>query len=179
MDIWADLSAIQQRIAEIAGVPAAAIRPAAAGRFTAAVGQALADAPTPVPRQRIDRLVRQNAKAWHVDPALIAAVIASESSFNAAAGSPAGAAGLMQLMPATAASLGVRNPYDPAQNVAGGTRYLRSLLDRFNGDTRLAVAAYNAGPDAVEKYGAVPPYAETRTYVRNVLGSLGRYRAQP
>jgi soluble lytic murein transglycosylase-like protein len=85
----------------------------------------------------------------------------------------------MQLMPETAASLGVKNPFDPAQNVAGGTRYLRSLLDRFKGDTRLAVAAYNAGPGAVEKYGDVPPYAETQSYVKNVLGSLDQYRAQP
>ena len=78
----------------------------------------------------------------------------------------------MQLMPQTAASLGVIDPYDPAQNVRGGTRYLRSLLDRF-GDVELAVAAYNAGPGAVERYGGVPPYAETQNYVRNVLA---RYR---
>jgi soluble lytic murein transglycosylase-like protein len=122
--------------------------------------------------------VQQNAQIWQVDPALIKSVIANESSFDANATSPVGAQGLMQLMPETAAALGVRNPYDPAQNVAGGTRYLRSLLDRFNGDTKLAVAAYNAGPGAVEKYGDVPPYAETRNYVQNVLGSLDRYRGQ-
>ena len=136
------------------------------------------NAPAPVAPEQIDALVQQNAQIWQVDPALIKSVIANESSFDANATSPVGAQGLMQLMPETAATLGVRNPYDPAQNVAGGTRYLRSLLDRFNGDTRLAVAAYNAGPGAVEKYGDVPPYSETQNYVQNVLGSLDRYRGQ-
>ena len=84
----------------------------------------------------------------------------------------------MQLMPETAKSLGVSDSYDPAQNVAGGTRYLKGLLDRFNGDVRLAVAAYNAGPGAVQKYGDVPPYAETQNYVQNVLGSYEKYRAR-
>jgi soluble lytic murein transglycosylase-like protein len=129
----------------------------------------------PVPPAQIDALVEQNAAAWQVDPALIKAVIANESGFNANATSKAGAQGLMQLMPETAASLGVRDAYDPAQNVAGGARYLRGLLDRFGGDKRLAIAAYNAGPGAVEKYGDVPPYAETRNYVQNVLASFDKY----
>jgi soluble lytic murein transglycosylase-like protein len=187
MDIFSDISAIQSRIAEITGAPPAGAV-AVPGQFNAALAQALnppdpapleqtAAAPAPVPSAQIDQLVQQNADIWQVDPALIKSVIANESSFDANATSPVGAQGLMQLMPETAASLGVRNPYDPAQNVAGGTRYLRSLLDRFNGNTRLAVAAYNAGPGAVEKYGDVPPYAETQTYVQNVLGSLDRYRA--
>jgi soluble lytic murein transglycosylase-like protein len=189
MDIFADITAAQSRIAEITGAPPPAVD-APAVPFNAVLSQALqpASAPDPVadagtasaplPPEQIDALVQQNAQIWQVDPALIKSVIANESSFNANATSPVGAQGLMQLMPETAATLGVRNPYDPAQNVAGGTRYLRSLLDRFNGDTRLAVAAYNAGPGAVEKYGDVPPYTETRNYVRNVLGSLDRYRAQ-
>lgn len=191
MDIYSDITAIQNRIAEISGAPpAGALVPQPqTGAFNAALAQALmpelapaptddAAAPAPVPPEQIDQLVQQNADIWQVDPALIKSVIANESSFNANATSPVGAQGLMQLMPETAASLGVRNPYDPAQNVAGGTRYLKGLLDRFNGDTRLAVAAYNAGPEAVEKYGDVPPYAETQNYVQNVLGSLDRYRAQ-
>jgi len=190
MGLFSDISAIQNRIAEISGAPpAGAVQTTAPGGFNAALAQALAaqlappdagatDAPAPVPPEQIDQLVQQNANVWQVDPALIKSVIANESSFNANATSPVGAQGLMQLMPETAATLGVRNPYDPAQNVAGGTRYLRSLLDRFNGDTRLAVAAYNAGPSAVEKYGDVPPYAETQSYVKNVLGSLDQYRAQ-
>ena len=191
MDIFNDISAIQNRIAEISGAPpAGAVDVAAPGGFNAALAQALlpqlapsqtgaTDAPAPVPPEQIDALVQQNASIWQVDPALIKSVIANESSFNANATSPVGAQGLMQLMPETAASLGVRNPYDPAQNVAGGTRYLRGLLDRFKGDTRLAVAAYNAGPNAVEKYGDVPPYSETQNYVQNVLGSLDKYRGQP
>ena len=188
MDIFADITAAQSRIAEITGAPSPSATPPAVP-FNAVLAQALQpnaaveppaedlSAPAPMPPEQIDALVQQNAQIWQVDPALIKSVIANESSFDANATSPVGAQGLMQLMPETAASLGVRNPYDPAQNVAGGTRYLRSLLDRFNGDERLAVAAYNAGPGAVEKYGDVPPYAETRNYVQNVLGSLDRYRA--
>jgi soluble lytic murein transglycosylase-like protein len=192
MDIFSDISAIQTRIAEISGAPPAGpVATTDPGAFNAALAQALmpqlaapdatpdAYAPAPIPPEQINQLVQQNADIWQVDPALIKSVIANESSFNANAQSPVGAQGLMQLMPETAASLGVKNPFDPAQNVAGGTRYLRSLLDRFKGDTRLAVAAYNAGPGAVEKYGDVPPYAETQSYVKNVLGSLDQYRAQP
>jgi soluble lytic murein transglycosylase-like protein len=190
MDIFSDISAIQNRIAEITGAPPAGAVVTTPGGFNAALAQALmpqltsqnsgiGGAPAPVPPEQINALVQQNADIWQVDPALINSVIANESSFNANATSPVGAQGLMQLMPETAAALGVRNPYDPAQNVAGGTRYLRSLLDRFKGDTRLAVAAYNAGPGAVEQYGDVPPYAETQSYVKNVLGSLDQYRIQP
>jgi soluble lytic murein transglycosylase-like protein len=136
-----------------------------------------ARAPSPVPPQALDALVDQNAATWQVDPALIKAVIANESGFDANATSSAGAMGLMQLMPGTASDLGVANAYDPAQNVSGGTRYLKGLLQRFNGDLHLAIAAYNAGPAAVEKYGGIPPYAETQNYVTSVLGSYARYRA--
>ena len=189
MDLFSDISAIQNRIAEITGAPPAGAPIVQPGQFNVALAQALGsqaatpiepggDGPAPVPPEQIDALVQQNAGIWQVDPALIKSVIANESSFNANATSPVGAQGLMQLMPETAASLGVKNPYDPAQNVAGGTRYLRGLLDRFNGDTKLAVAAYNAGPGAVEKYNGVPPYAETQSYVQNVLGSFDRYKSQ-
>lgn len=190
MDILADLSAVQSRIAEITGAPPSGGLDAVPAGFRDALSRATgAEAageppvaslpPAPVAPEQIDTLVSQNAESWQVDPALVKAVIANESGFNANATSKAGAQGLMQLMPETAASVGVRNPYDPAQNVAGGTRYLKGLLDRFNGDVRLAVAAYNAGPNAVEKYGDVPPYAETKNYVQNVLGSYDRYRATP
>jgi soluble lytic murein transglycosylase-like protein len=204
MDVFADIAAVQNRIAEITGAPApGSVQPvpvspgAGAPRFASALADALRpanpalelqpggpDAPgsgapakvaAPVPPAQIDALVEQNAATWQVDPALIKAVIANESGFNANATSNVGAQGLMQLMPETAASLGVRDAYDPAQNVAGGARYLRGLLDRFHGDKRLAVAAYNAGPGAVEKYGDVPPYAETRNYVQNVLASFDKY----
>lgn len=190
MDIFADLSAVQNRIAEITGAPAPGSEAVPAGfRDALARANGVADPtgdvpaaglpPAPVPPEQINALVSQNAQNWQIDPALVKAVIANESGFNANATSPVGAQGLMQLMPQTAASVGVHDPYDPAQNVAGGTRYLKGLLDRFNGDVRLAVAAYNAGPNAVEKYGDVPPYAETKNYVQNVLGSYDRYRATP
>ena len=136
------------------------------------------NAPAPVASDEIDRLVSANAATWSVDPSLIKAIIANESGFNANATSNVGAQGLMQLMPGTATGLGVTNAYDPAQNVWGGTRYIRGLLDRFGGNMELAVAAYNAGPGAVEKYNGVPPYAETQNYVQNVLASFAKYKAQ-
>jgi soluble lytic murein transglycosylase-like protein len=134
--------------------------------------------PAMVPSAEIERLVGANSAQWNVDPSLIKAIIANESGFNANATSGVGAQGLMQLMPGTAAGLGVTNAYDPAQNVWGGTRYIKGLLDRFGGNMKLAVAAYNAGPGAVEKYSGVPPYAETQNYVQNVLSSYEKYRAQ-
>lgn len=116
-------------------------------------------------------LIRAAAQRHGIDPALVAAVIQVESGFNPRAVSPAGAKGLMQLMDVTAASLGVRDPFDPAQNLDGGARYLRQMLDRFAGDLRLALAAYNAGPLAVEWAGGVPDYPETRAYVSKVLAT--------
>jgi soluble lytic murein transglycosylase-like protein len=188
MDVFSEIASVQSRIAEITGLapdtdvadPAAfrtALSQAAGAGATSGSADATALAAAPVPPEQIDALVQQNAATWQVDPALVKAVIANESGFNANATSKVGAQGLMQLMPDTATSLGVRDAYDPAQNVAGGTRYLKGLLDRFNGDEKLAVAAYNAGPNAVEKYGGVPPFAETQNYVQNVLSSYDRYRA--
>jgi soluble lytic murein transglycosylase-like protein len=174
MDIAADVAAVTRRIAEITGEHFAPPPPDAASFASLAE----AAVPAPLAPAQIERLVRTNATAWGVDPALIKAIIANESGFDAKATSKTGARGLMQLEPETAAQLGVADAYDPAQNVWGGTRYIKGLLDRFHGDLRLAVAAYNAGAGAVEKYGGVPPYAETQAYVENVLDSYRRYKTQ-
>jgi len=116
----------------------------------------------------LDAAIHDAARAHGVDPRLVAAVARRESAFNANAVSNAGACGVMQLMPATAQYLGVRNVFDPRENIFGGARYLRTLLDTFNGDIDLTLAAYNAGPGAVEKHHGVPPYRETKAYVAAV-----------
>ncbi|MBI4684195.1 MAG: lytic transglycosylase domain-containing protein [Nitrospirae bacterium] len=114
-------------------------------------------------------IVSKKAQEYAMDPSLVSAVIKAESNGNPHAVSRKGAMGLMQLMPMTAMDLQVKNPFDPEENIDGGTRYLRYLLEKFNGDLTLALAAYNAGPKTVEKYGAVPPIIETKQYVKRVL----------
>lgn len=123
----------------------------------------------------VEGTIQSAARRYGLDPALLRAVIEQESGFNPKAISAAGALGLMQLMPGTARDLGVTDPFDPAQNIDAGARYLRQQIDSF-GSLPLALAAYNAGPGAVRRYGGVPPYAETRTYVERILDSLGRAR---
>ena len=120
-------------------------------------------------RTGLDSLIRQNGNKYNVDPYLIFLVMEQESHFNPRVVSPKGARGLMQLMPGTAARFGVRRPHDPAQNISGGTRYLRELLNRFNNRVDLVLASYNAGEGAVAKFGnRVPPYRETRNYVKKI-----------
>jgi len=119
----------------------------------------------------LENLIQKYANQYGVDPSLVRALMRHESGFNPHAVSPKGAQGLMQLMPGTAALMGVRNPFDPEQNIAGGVGYLRFCLDRFQHDVPLAVAAYNAGPARVAKSGGVPEIPETKTFVKNVIGT--------
>ncbi len=123
-------------------------------------------------------MIQQAAKLYQLPPALIRAVMRVESGFNPNVVSNTGAMGLMQLMPQTAARMGVSNPFDPRENVLGGARYLRVLANMFGGNVLLTLAGYNAGEQAVLKYGGVPPYDETQRYVRNVLRNYLAFQAQ-
>ncbi len=122
-----------------------------------------------LPDTGLGPMIERHSGDQNLDPKLVRALIQAESGYNVKAVSNKGAIGLMQLMPDTASELKIRNPYDPDQNIRGGTLYLRQMIDHFAGKVELAIAAYNAGPGAVEKHGGIPPFAETRDYVRRVL----------
>jgi len=125
---------------------------------------------------RIDSLIKHFADKFHLDAALIKAVIKVESDFNPTTVSHKGAQGLMQLMPETAVEVGVSNPFDPSEAIYGGSYYLRKMLDSFDRNLDYALAAYNAGPDAVRKHGGIPPYKETRNYIERVKYYFDYYR---
>lgn len=194
--IGARIAAIQQQIQALTGSPAAA-----AGfdqALTKASGTSETSATTPTASaasvgtstptaaaggtlgggspSQYDGMISSTAAKYGLDPALLKGLIRQESNFNPNAGSPAGAQGLTQLMPATAASLGVKDVHDPAQAIEGGAKYLKQQLDAFGGDVQKALAAYNAGPGAVKKYGGIPPFPETQNYVQKVMGFAEEYR---
>lgn len=155
-------------------VPATDPRPSGAGQvrtappFTKSVNYG-ANTVAARPPANLDELVNSTSQRYRLDPDLVNSVIKAESGFNVRAVSPKGAQGLMQLMPGTASELGVRNAFDAQANVDGGARYLRELLERYNFDLVKALAAYNAGPQRVEQFGGVPPFYETRAYVRRIV----------
>jgi soluble lytic murein transglycosylase-like protein len=160
---WRFFGNIREALVSLRSTRSLTLRPFGPAVFD---GRASATAP-----KHFEAAVHEAARAHGVDPRLVAAVARRESAWNARAVSHAGACGIMQLMPDTARYLGVRNVFDARENIFGGTRYLRTLLDTFGGDLDLALAAYNAGPGAVEKYRGVPPYRETRAYVAAVKAS--------
>lgn len=145
-----------------------AVPPISAGSLSGAGAAIRTTRPLSRRADEFRSLIEEHAADNGVSVDLVQAVIQAESAFNPRARSPKGAMGLMQLMPATAAELGVTDPYDPAENIRGGVTYLRRLLDQYGGNEELALAAYNAGPGAVDRYGAVPPYRETRDYIERI-----------
>jgi soluble lytic murein transglycosylase-like protein len=142
-----------------------------------AVSVSMADFRAVSPDRAYDALIAEAAERYSLDPELIRAVMRAESAFNPMVVSSAGAQGLMQLMPALAEEMGVTDPFDPRQNIMAGSRYLRWLLDRHRGNIPLSLASYNAGPTVVARYKAIPPFRETRQYVKKITGFLADARA--
>src|SRR5215210_39189 len=168
--------ASQLTAATSAAQPATAVAPAAPAAATMSLSGATAGPSALPPGVPYGAEITAAARKHGLDPALLAGLVRQESNFDPTAGSPAGARGLTQLMPGTAAGLGVTDVTDPAQALEGGAKYLKQQLDAFGGDVTKALAAYNAGPGAVQRYGGVPPYAETQNYVRKVLAYAAEYR---
>jgi len=169
--------ASQLTAATTAAVPAASVPPVSPAPAATMAAPATPSAlPPGVP---YGAEITAAAQRHGIDPALLAGLVRQESNFDPAAGSPAGARGLTQLMPGTAAGLGVTDVTDPLQSLDGGARYLKQQLDAFGGDATKALAAYNAGPGAVQRYGGVPPFAETQSYVQKVQAFAAAYRGTP
>ena len=172
------------------GNPSATASQVPAGDFAAALQAAtMADSSSPITAQdqsaaagagadggEYDGVIEQASERYGIDPAVLHGLIQQESGFDPSAQSSAGASGLTQLMPGTASSMGVANPLNPTESIEGGARYLSQLMSQFGGNTEDALAAYNAGPGAVQQYGGIPPYAETQSYVSKVLGYAESYR---
>jgi cell wall-associated NlpC family hydrolase len=205
-DCTAAITSIEQRISQLSGSSAqSTATPAASGSSTptslpasfatqlqsAGVDTAATDTTDPTAATatttpvdstdastQYDSMIQQAARDQGVDPALLKGLVQAESGFNNSSVSSVGAQGLTQLMPDTARGLGVTNSFDPLQNLEGGARFLAGALQRFGGNEQLALAAYNAGPAAVERYGGIPPFAETQAYVPRVLGYAAQYRAE-
>jgi soluble lytic murein transglycosylase-like protein len=183
--IGARVAEIQQQIATFNGQGTATPSTSFASQLASAQSSAGTTVPAGVTPTTLgggaatpyDAQITAAATKYGIDPALLKGLIRQESNFNPSARSGAGAQGLTQLMPGTAASLGVTDASDPAQAIDGGAKYLKQQLDRFGGDVSKALAAYNAGPGAVAKFGGVPPYAETQNYVQKVLGYAAEYGA--
>jgi soluble lytic murein transglycosylase-like protein len=182
--IGSHVGEVQARIASLQGAPpqpatsfASTLASAQVpGQQTSAISVSAASGTTAGNTTDFEAEITAAATSNGIDPALLKGLVQQESGFDPNARSGAGAVGLTQLMPGTAAALGVTDPADPVQSLQGGARYLREQLDRFGGDERLALAAYNAGPGAVSKYGGIPPYAETQGYVNKVLANAASYR---
>ena len=154
---------IERRVMRISYTPKASQARGATRSF------ARADTIWSQPPEGLEKMIDDTARRYGVDPALVHAVVRAESAFDHLAVSSAGAQGLMQLMPGTALEVGVRDPFHPRENLEGGVYYLSQMLDRFQGNTQLALAGYNAGPGAVERFGGVPPYGETLEYIERVF----------
>jgi soluble lytic murein transglycosylase-like protein len=175
------LDQLQTMVAQMTAPAAAPAAPSSASSFAGALAAAQTS-PSAAPvtgaggSSAFDTQINAAAASNGIDPALLKGLVSQESGFNPNARSGAGALGLTQLMPGTAAGLGVTNPLDPAQSLQCGAKYLRQQLDRFGGDEKLALAAYNAGPGAVQKFGGVPPYAETQNYVTSVMSKAAAFR---
>jgi len=177
-DLPSDEAAVSARIQQIQTMIASAdgvsSTPSTTGDFAATLQEA--SAPGGESSGQYDSMVEEAARRYGIEPAVLHGLIEQESGFDPSATSSAGAEGLTQLMPGTASSMGVSNPLNPSESIEGGARYLSQLLNQFGGNVSEALAAYNAGPGAVEQYGGIPPYGETESYVSKVLADAETYR---